>query len=41
MRQRVLLTDTDEAQHAFYVSLGFTETHDYEPGLRAFVQLLP
>ncbi|WP_235912277.1 GNAT family N-acetyltransferase [Ruania zhangjianzhongii] len=39
VRQRVLLTDADPAQRAFYTALGFTETHDHDPELRAFVQL--
>ena len=38
VRQRVLLTDADPAQRAFYAALGFTETHDHDPALRAFVQ---
>lgn len=38
IRQRVLLTDTEERQRAFYERLGFTEVHDHEPGLRAFVR---
>ncbi|MFD0560110.1 ribosomal protein S18 acetylase RimI-like enzyme [Stackebrandtia endophytica] len=38
IRQRVLLTDTEEGQRAFYERLGFTETHDHEPALRAFVR---
>lgn len=39
IRQAVLLTDTDEAQRAFYERLGFTEVHDHAPELRAFVRL--
>ena len=39
VRQQVLLTDADPAMAAFYTSLGFTETHDHEPALRAFVRL--
>ena len=38
VRQRVLLTDADPSQRAFYAALGFTETHDHDPALRAFVQ---
>lgn len=39
VRQRVLLTDADPAQRGFYEASGFTETHDHDPALRAFVQL--
>lgn len=39
VRQHVLLTDTDPGQRAFYESLGFTETHDTAPAVRAFVRL--
>lgn len=39
LRQRVLLTDTDPRQRAFYEELGFTEVHDHDPPLRAFVRL--
>lgn len=39
VRQQVLLTDTDPAQRAFYTALGFIETRDHDPELRAFVQL--
>ena len=39
VRQRVLLTDDEPAQRAFYTALGFTETHDTDPPSRAFVQL--
>ena len=39
VRQRVLLTDADPAQRAFYTALGFIESHDHDPALRAFVQL--
>ncbi|HMR48964.1 MAG TPA: GNAT family N-acetyltransferase [Arachnia sp.] len=37
-RQKVLLTDTEPAQRAFYEALGFTEAHDHRPELRAFVR---
>ena len=40
VRQRVLLTDADPAQHAFYTGLGFTESRGHPSGpLHAFVQL--
>ncbi|WP_089772927.1 GNAT family N-acetyltransferase [Ruania alba] len=39
IRQQVLLTDDRPEQRAFYTSLGFVETHDHDPGLRAFVRL--
>lgn len=39
VRQKVLLTDDEPAQRAFYESLGFSETGDYSAGtLRAFVR---
>jgi ribosomal protein S18 acetylase RimI-like enzyme len=39
IRQKVLLTDNDPVQKAFYESLGYRETRDYGPGtLRAFVR---
>jgi hypothetical protein len=39
VRQKVLLTDDDPGQRAFYESLGFAETHDFDGGsLRAFVR---
>ena len=39
VRQKVLLTDHEPGQRAFYESLGFSETRDYGPGtLRAFVR---
>lgn len=39
VRQHVLLTDDEPRQRAFYESLGFAETRDYEDGaLRAFVR---
>jgi ribosomal protein S18 acetylase RimI-like enzyme len=38
VRQKVLITDDEPRQRAFYESLGFRETRDYEAGsLRAFV----
>ena len=38
-RQKVLLTDDEPGQRAFYESLGFAETRDFEDGsLRAFVR---
>ena len=39
VRQVVLLTDAEPRQRAFYESLGFTEVHDHDPALRAFVRL--
>ena len=39
VRQKVLLTDDEPGQRAFYESLGFSETRDHPPGtLRAFVR---
>ena len=39
VRQKVLLTDDEAAQKAFYESLGFRETRDFGEGtLRAFVR---
>jgi len=39
VRQKVLLTDDEPAQRAFYESLGYTEIRDHGPGtLRAFVR---
>jgi GNAT superfamily N-acetyltransferase len=39
VRQKVLLTDDEPQQKAFYESLGFSETRDYGEGtLRAFVR---
>ena len=32
VRQKVLLTDDDPGQRAFYESLGFAETHDFDDG---------
>ena len=40
VRQKVLLTDDEPGQRAFYESLGFIEAHDFGPTpLRAFVQI--
>ncbi|MDR0784206.1 MAG: GNAT family N-acetyltransferase [Propionibacteriaceae bacterium] len=41
VRQRVLLTDSESGQRAFYESLGFVETHDFTPPLRSFVRFVP
>ncbi|MBO1755750.1 GNAT family N-acetyltransferase [Allobranchiibius sp. CTAmp26] len=39
VRQKVLLTDDEPGQRAFYESLGYSETRDFGPGtLRAFVK---
>ncbi|QUQ62624.1 GNAT family N-acetyltransferase [Kutzneria sp. CA-103260] len=39
VRQKVLLTDDEPAQRAFYESLGYAEIRDFGPGtLRAFVR---
>ena len=39
VRQKVLLTDDEPAQRAFYESMGFAETRDFGDGtLRAFVR---
>jgi hypothetical protein len=39
VRQKVLLTDDEPGQRAFYESLGYTEIREYRPGtLRAFVR---
>lgn len=39
VRQKVLLTDDEPRQRAFYESLGFAEVRDYSQGtLRAFVR---
>ncbi|GAB2542058.1 GNAT family N-acetyltransferase [Brachybacterium huguangmaarense] len=38
VRQHVLLTDAEAGQRGFYEALGFTEVHDHEPALRAFVR---
>lgn len=37
VRQQVLITDAEPGQRAFYESIGFTEVHDMQPALRAFV----
>ena len=40
VRQKVLLTDNESGQRAFYESMGFIEGHDFSPTpLRAFVQI--
>jgi len=40
VRQRVLITDDEPGQRAFYESIGFVEAGDFEPAsLRAFVQI--
>ena len=39
VRQKVLLTDDEPGQRAFYQSSGFTEAHDFDPPLRAFVRI--
>jgi len=36
-RQRVLITDDEQRQRAFYESLGLTEAHDHNPPIRAFI----
>jgi GNAT superfamily N-acetyltransferase len=39
VRQKVLLTDDEPGQRAFYESLGYSEVHEYGSGrLRAFVR---
>ena len=39
VRQKVLLTDDEPGQRAFYESLGYSETRDFRSGtLRAFVR---
>jgi GNAT superfamily N-acetyltransferase len=39
VRQKVLLTDDEPSQRAFYESLGYAEIRDFGPGtLRAFVR---
>jgi GNAT superfamily N-acetyltransferase len=39
VRQKVLLTDDEPGQRAFYETLGYAEVRDYGPGtLRAFVR---
>ena len=39
VRQKVLLTDDEPAQRAFYESAGYTGIESHEPRLRAFVRL--
>ncbi len=40
VRQKVLITDADSSQRAFYESAGFTEAHDLTPNpIRAFVRI--
>ena len=39
VRQKVLITDDEPSQRAFYESMGFTETGDLEHPIRTFVQL--
>ncbi|KGJ72862.1 GNAT family acetyltransferase [Cryobacterium roopkundense] len=40
VRQKVLITDDEPGQRAFYESIGFVEAHDFAPApLRAFVQI--
>ncbi|MCC5948310.1 MAG: GNAT family N-acetyltransferase [Nitriliruptoraceae bacterium] len=41
VRQKVLLTDDDEAQHRFYEELGYTTTADADAPLHAFVRFDP
>lgn len=38
VRQRVLVTDDEDLQRAFYEELGFVEVHDHTPPLRSFVR---
>lgn len=38
VRQRVLITDAEPGQRAFYESLGFMESHDMDPEIRAFLR---
>lgn len=38
VRQKVLVTDDEPGQRAFYESLGFTEASGMEPPIRAFVK---
>jgi GNAT superfamily N-acetyltransferase len=38
VRQKVLLTDGEPAQRAFYEAMGFTEIRDLIPPLRSFVR---
>lgn len=39
VRQRVLITDDDPVQHAFYKSLGFTDTRDLDTPIRTFLTI--
>lgn len=40
VRQKVLITDNEPGQRAFYESIGFIEAQDFQPApLRAFVQI--
>jgi GNAT superfamily N-acetyltransferase len=40
VRQKVLLTDDEPGQRAFYESIGFIEVHDFSPTpMRAFVKI--
>lgn len=39
VRQKVLLTDDEPAQRAFYEAMGFTEIRDLTPSPRSFVRL--
>lgn len=38
VRQKVLITDDEPAQRAFYESMGFTDTRDLDYPIRTFVQ---
>lgn len=38
VRQKVLITDDEPGQRAFYQSLGFIEAGDMDPPIRAFVK---
>lgn len=38
VRQKVLITDNEARQAAFYTALGFTETSQHDPPVRAYVQ---
>ncbi|SIO88717.1 GNAT family N-acetyltransferase [Nocardiopsis sp. JB363] len=38
VRQRLLLTDDEDGQRAFYEALGFVAAHDHRPPLRSFVR---
>ncbi|NLA28519.1 MAG: GNAT family N-acetyltransferase [Propionibacterium sp.] len=38
VRQKVLITDDEQAQRAFYEAMGFTEIGDLEPPGRSFVR---